>query len=81
MSRSLRKEGISTDFVRDVEHVKRELFFSLARELNMNFAIRGMQVQVDIAQLFELSRTQNVPWKEYDLWIKAQMKEIAAKKQ
>ena len=63
MARSLKKEGISPEFVRDSEHAKRELFFSLAREIKMNFAIRGQQIQVDIAQLFELAKQTNVPWK------------------
>jgi len=35
-------------------------------------------VQVDIAQLFELAKQQATPWKEWDLWIKAQLKELLA---
>lgn len=78
MTKMLQKEGISPEFVRESEHVKRELFFSLAREIKMNFAIRGQQIQVDIARLYAIAKQDNVPWKEWDLWLKAQMKEILA---
>jgi len=38
LTKSLRKEGISADYTKDADHAKRELFFSLAREIRQCFS-------------------------------------------
>lgn len=78
LSKCLSKEGIAHDVLSETEHIKRELFFSLAREIRAQLAARaGEYVQTDLTQLFELAKQTSVPWKEWDLWLKAELKSRA----